>query len=277
MKLLSFLLVILSSFALASEKDKKALTPFDKALDSVLTTVGVLDFRDEVKKIKSHSSVAKITELEYDLKFYFENIEYWYYFDADNYYSEMKYKMKLSLSQVELNEIDKLFQNPFLQKVLKSAILRRDIFEFHRHVLDADYTYPKLVKSRSALVKNVLLMFGGNLQVDDVRSELEEVIGSGKTLLTVISKNKNTKLFIKPRELQNRLDEVEQYVVRAFATNLADYKHYELREFLRLMKKSKAAQKYIQFHMNFHYFYFMKYINKIEEDKSNQFKALAIE
>lgn len=272
MKALFLILVLSSSYTFG-----KDLSPFDKDLEEMLYTTGVFQFKEDIKKIKKHDSIEQITELDYDLKWYFKHISYWYFFDADNYYSEFRHKIKMNFSRKEIQEINDVFSNPFLAKLLKAAVTKRDVFTFHNNVLNAAAKYPELVKSRYAVINNVFIMFGANMQIEQIRGRLEEVVGSGKTLMTVLTTSSKDKIFIDPKALKGRLDGAEDYMVMAFANDLKEFRHFELREFLRRMKKSKVSQKYIQLLMNYHYFYLVKYIVKIEQDKSAQYKALSVE
>lgn len=240
-----------------------------------LQQIDLKKFSDDIKKIKEFKKIEEIDELNYNLKPFFKNLRYWYYFDEENFYSEFRHKLNLNFKEKELEELIQFTKNPFVVKMLNKLILRRDLFEFSNNIIDYDYKYPEFAESRYDIMNALYDFIGGDIQSEYTEKKLHQIIGDGKTTLTVLSKSRGEKIFINPNELKNRYNNTKKFIVDAIAFEMRDVRHYEVREFIRLLKKNKKNQLFVQLYANFHFLYMMKYIDKIELDKMNLLKTIS--
>lgn len=248
----------------------------DKLIESLLDTISVNDFVGQIEKIKKHKSVDEIKEMDYKLKKFFKNIKLWYYFDVSNFKYGLKKKIDLAMTEGEIREVRGIFKKPFLLKVLNASILHRDLFDYNQESVDESFNPEPLAKSRYTLVANLYNLYGMDIQKEELAKRLAAIVKQGKVMLKVLSKDDQTRVFVDPVALEKRLKNPKQFIVSYLAMDLKDFRHYELREFLRQFKHSKVGQQFLQLYANYHFLYMSKYIAKVEADKINQLKALEV-
>lgn len=271
MKILVLTLLLIQTTAFGKINPRK-----DKAIESLLDTISVNDFVSHIEQIKQHKSVDEIKEIDYKLKKFFKNIKLWYYFDVSNFKYGLKKKIDLAMTAKEIKEVKGIFKNPFLLKVLNASILHRDLFDYNQDSVDESYNVPKLAKSRYTLVANIYNLYGMDIQKDQLKARLKEIVKQGKVMLKVLGKKDMNRVFVDPVRLEKRMKSPKEFIVKYLAADLKKFRHYELREFLRQFKHSKSGQQFLQLYANYHYLYMTKYITKVEADKINQLKALEI-
>jgi hypothetical protein len=268
MKIKHFI-VLLYSFFLFNEAHASNLR-----VNELLNTIGVTKFNESIKRIKKYNSVEEIDELDYELKWYYSNLRLWYYFDGESFARGLRGKLEKNFSNNEIREINKVFQKPFNIKVLNALALRRDVFRFnHQSVLTDEKTIP-LLKSRYSLMKNIYKLHGMSIQKELIEKRQSDFVLSGRTIVTIFSKKDGSKHFVNPSELKKRMEKAEEYFITSLGTDLSSFRHYELREYIRVMKKSVTVQKFLQLYVNYFYLYLTEYMSKIEQDKVNAIKIL---
>lgn len=270
-RLLFGILIIMTFQVVAAKK-----TPKEKAIDKLLTTIQVNDFVKNVKKIKKYETVADIKELDYKLKSFFKNVKLWYYFDEVNFKKGLEKKLDKGLSLSEIREVDSLFKKPFFLKVLNASVLHRDLFAYNKNSVEENFVLPEVADSRFTLMTNMYNLYGMDIQKEELVTRLKPLVGSGKVMVKVLTKKRKNAVFIDPVKLEKRMKNPKEFIVKYLAMDLKDFRHYEIREYFRKFKNNKSAQKFLQLYANYHFLYLTKYINKIEQDKLNQLKALKI-
>jgi len=241
-----------------------------------MSILQVNDFVSHVYQIKKHESVDEIKEIDYKLKKFFKNIKLWYYFDEVNFKKGLVKKIDKSMKLSEIKEVIKIFKKPFFLKVVNASILHRDLFDYNKNSVDESYESKDLAKSRYTLISNLYALYGMDIQRDELKGRLEAIVKSGKVMLKVLGKSKSNQVFVDPIRLEKRLKNPKEFVVKYLAEDMKSFRHYELREFLRNLKRSKIGQQFLQLYANYHFLYITKYITKIEADKMNQLKALEL-
>lgn len=239
-----------------------------------LTNIGVENFCTSVSKLKKVKSIADVSSLDYELRHFFKHIKPWYFFDQEDFKNSLIGKLKESFTVSEISILTESFKRPFMLKVLNNSILYRDIFSFNQNAIDETYEITDLVKSRYALIQNIYLLHGMEIQKDYLLGLLQKTIDQGQLLVKVVKGDKIETLYVDPVQLKIRLKDPRGFIIKDFAKDLAGFRHYELREYIRILKGDKLAQKFVQIYANFHFLYLSKYINKVETDKLNQLKTI---
>ncbi len=269
MKLI-ILLIVFFQFSICSfASDKK-----DKLIYQVLERIGVLEFSNNIKKIKKYNSIAEIDELDYQLKWYYENLKSWYFFDEVDYEKGLIKKLDKNFKFSELEDIHKMLLNPFVVKMLSTLVTKRDIFRFHHRSILTDSGVATSAAKRYAIIKNLYLLHGMSIQKEVMEKRQNEYVSSGRTIVGIVNRKNGEKLFINPLKLKKRLAESEKYFINYLGEELIGYRHFELKEYLRKMKKSIVGQKFIQLYTNYHFLYMTKYLEKIEQDKLDALKVV---
>lgn len=268
--------LILFCLLLASPVSAKKTNPKKQAIEKLLTTIQVNDFVSNVQKIKKYNSVSDIKELDYKLKQFFRNIKLWYFFDEQNFKKGLVEKFEKGLSLAEIREVNSIFKKPFFLKVLNASVLHRDLFAYNENSVDENYELPEVAESRYTLMVNMYNLYGMDIQKEELVNRLKPIVGSGKVMVKVLSKKRKNTVFIDPVRLEKRMKDPKDFIVKYLASDLKDFRHYEIREYFRKFKHSQSAQKFLQLYANYHFLYLTKYINKIEQDKLNELKALKI-
>lgn len=235
--------------------------------------IGVSKFVENLNELKSYKSYEHIDKTQYHLQGFYRNLKSWYYFDVNNYQIGLNDKLNRAFSTKELSSLINTFQNPFMVKLTSSLTLKRDIFTFHQNLLDESYKPITLVESRQKVLKSLFNLVGFGIQKDDVLKRLT-YLAESKTLIIKMLKNEQaTQVFINPSMIDSRLKNIEKFIIVSMARDLQAYRHYELREYIRLIK-SPLTQKFLQVFVNYHYLYISKYIQKVEFDKINQLELI---
>jgi hypothetical protein len=243
-------------------------------VQELLDTIGITKFTNSIKRIKKYKSIEEIDELDYELKPYYSNLKLWFYFDEEGFSRGLKSKLKKNFTYSELNQIIKTFKKPFNLKVLNALALRRDVFKFNHQSVLTDESPTILPKSRYSLIKNIYTLNGMSIQNDIMMKRQLDFIESGRTNVAVINKKDGTKHFVNPSQLKKRYEKKEEYFITSLASELGEFRHYELREYLRVMKKSITNQKFLQIYINYYYLYLTEYMYKVHQDKLNAIKVL---
>lgn len=246
----------------------------EKNDEKLISVIGVEKFLDNIGKLKKVKSIADVSSLDYELRYFFKHIKPWYYFDHDEFRKQFLDKLKESFNSSEFKILIETFSKPFMVKVLNNSVLYRDIFSFNQNSVDESYKVAELVKSRYTLIQNIYIMHGMEIQKEYMLERLKETLKAGKPLVNVLRGDKVERVFVDPVELEKRIKDPRDFIIRDFATDLKNFRHYELREYLRILKGDKLSQKFVQLYANFHFLYMSKYINKVETDKLNQLKAI---
>lgn len=270
-------LVLAMSHADARGKKKKKTTPKkNKAVANIITSLEVKEFIDHVNQIKKYKSVDQVKQKNYKMKKFFSNKKLWHYFDTDNFEKGLERRLKKNFSLDELQRLNKYIKQPFVSKVLSSSILHRDLFTFNKNSLSELYTPEKIQKSRYILIENLFNLHGMEIQQENLEKKLKRLVRSGKVNIKVLTKNKKNEIFVDPKKLENRLKNSKDFIVKHFASELTQFRHYEIRDYFRRCRKSRLMQRFVQLYANYHFIYMMKYIDKVEQDKLDELKALQV-
>ena len=224
-----------------------------------------------IKKINSYTSIEQINELEYELKSLYKNKEYWKDFDHFLFVEGFKVKLEKNFSIDELIELYKVLSKPFYVKVLKAVTLDRDLYSFHLRQLMPKYKVSSVAKGRYALIKNVFLLHGMGIQVERSREILSIYTSMGISQTRIVDFSNGTKHLINPNKLIVRSSNLESFTINSLARDLAGFRHYELREYLRVMNK-KSIQKFLQLYTNYHFLFISNYIEKIKSKSKSKSK-----
>jgi hypothetical protein len=259
--------ILCSSSFSKSKKSKK--------LDELYDLIELSHFLANIKKIKSYKSISHIDKLDYKLKRYYKNIKSWYFFDVADFKKGLDSKLSRSFSSEDLDKINRKFQSPFLVKFLNSMTISRDLFHFHKEVLNEKFkmiTYPA---SRRTVLESLYNLHGLKIQNDNLISRLE-VLHKSKTLLVrMLANNEKADIFLDPTMIESRLKNAKDFILDSLGRELVGYRHYEVREYIRVMQDT-TIQQFLQIYTNYHYLYVNKYVRSIETDKINQLQLLEI-
>jgi hypothetical protein len=266
---LFFLFFLTTSFNTFAFNESK-----DAAIESLLTRIELNTFIKQIKQIKKFKSVDEIDSLDYELRYFFKNIKQWYFFDQKSFKSGFARKLKVAFSEREISRIHSAFKKPFLIKVLNSTILYRNIFSFNERSISEKFKATPLVKSRYVLIKNIYNLNGMSLQKEEMVKRLSRIINTGKVVVRVLKLDKAEDVFVDPIELGRRVKNAERFMIEYLATDLKSFRHYELREYIRIFKNQTLIQKFLHLYANYHFSYLSRYIEKVETDKLNQLKTI---
>ncbi len=259
MKTIFFILMLTSTSLIAGEKT-------DPNLNSLLGYIGVTDFIASVKKIKSYKSVEEIEELDYQLKKYYSNVHLWQRFDEVQYENGLRSKLKKAFKPQEMIQLDNIFMKPFLGKVIKAMVINRNYFLFSQNLLDSKFNVPELVQSRYMLMKNLYLLHGMDIQNEKVKEILQSYAETKIKYVTLVHKINGEKIFTNPIELKKRVETSQDFLIRYLGKDLTSFRHYEFREYLRVMKGA-TIQRFIQLYSNYHFLYHMKFMDSYKFPK----------
>lgn len=246
----------------------------EQEYDKFLTAIEVGNFCESVSKLKKVKSIADVSSLDYELRHFFEHIKPWYYFDQEDFRKGLQDKLKQSFTTAEVKVLREVFKKPFMLKVINNAILYRDVFGFNQSSIDETYETVELSKSRYSLIQNIYILHGMEIQKDYLADRLKQTIEKGQLLVKVVKGEKVESVYADPVQLKLRLKDPRDFIIKDFAKDMASFRHYELREYIRILKGDKLAQKFVQLYANYHFLYLSKYINKVETDKLNQLKTV---
>jgi hypothetical protein len=264
--ILLFNLICTSAFS----KSKKS-----QKLDDLYETIELTNFLINIKKIKSYKTLSHIDKLDYELKRYYKNLKSWSFFDVDDFKKGLDSKLSRSFSLKDLDLLAKKFKNPFLVKFLNSMTLNRDLFHFHQEVLNEKYKISSLPKSRVTLLKSLYNIHGLEIHNDNLLQRLGALHKSKTLLIRVLANNEKSDVFLDPAMIETRLKNTKEFILDSMARDIASYRHYEIREYVRVMQ-DKSIQKFLQLYTNYHFLYVTKYVRTIETDKINQLQLLEI-
>ena len=265
---------ILSIFFLITPVSIATEKKMETSLNKLLTFIGVQSFSQNVAKLKIIKSIDKVESIDYELKHFFSHIKPWYYFDNEDFVKSLREKLKSTFNEVELKYLVEKFKDPFLIKVLNHSILYRDVFSLNQDIYREEYKLPQLPKSRYTLVQNVYVLHGMEIQKEYLSNKIQNTIKSGKTLMKILKDGKEQEFFVDSTMIEKRRGNLRDFLIKDLSKDLKAFRHYELREYLRVLKGDKLAQKFVLLYANFHFIYLSKYINKVETDKLNQLKAI---
>ena len=127
----------------------------DKEVDKVLETLEVLKFIKSVQKIKSYKDPSEINEMEYEMKMFFNKINFWFYFDPVDYKASLKKNLRITFSIEQMKAIKQSIKNPFVAKVIKSLTLYRDVFSEYHNLILSEKKPEAIRETRFTLVKNL--------------------------------------------------------------------------------------------------------------------------
>lgn len=245
----------------------------NKEIDRIFDILEVTKFVNSVKKIKTYKSPGEINELEYEMKMFFDKIGFWYYFDPVDYRNGLQRNIRTSFDLEKLQEIKKAFKNPFLPKVIKNLTLYRDVFGEYHNIIIGEYTPEALRKSRILLVRNLYNILGMSVQKEMFDKRISELVGGGLVTVPMLGK-KDDIAIIDTSELEKRQKNLETFTLLLIGKTLKNFRHYELREFIRQISSDKNMMKFTQLFVNYHFMYLYNYMRKVEADKLRQLKAL---
>ncbi len=260
------ILIVFNCFAQSSKEQ-------NQEIDKIFDILEVTKFVNSVKKIKTYKSPGEINELEYEMKMFFDKIGFWYYFDPVDYRNGLQRNIRASFDLEKLQAIKKSFKNPFLPKVVKNLTLYRDVFGEYHNIILGEYTPEALRKSRVLLVQNVYNILGMSVQKEMFDKRISELVGGGLVTVPMLGR-KDDVAIIDTRELEKRQKNIETFTILLIGESLKNFRHYELREFIRQINTDKDLMKFTQLFVNFHFMYLYNYMIKVEADKLRQLKAL---
>lgn len=249
--------------------DKK----LDKEVEGALETLEVLKFIKSIEKIKSYKDPSEINEMEYEMKMFFNKIKFWFYFDPADYKASLKRNLRISFNRGEMKNIRQAIKNPFVVKVTKSLTLYRDVFgEYHNLILTKKVPEP-VMDTRFVLIKNLFNTLGMSVQEELADKRISQLVNSGLVSVPMLGAPDDVAI-INTTGLEARQKKLNRYLVLVLANHLKSYRHYEIREFIRLLSTDNLLRKFTQLLVNFHYLYLYNYMSKVEQDKLRQLKAL---
>lgn len=237
------------------------------SVDNLLRVIGFEKFCDNLSKVKDYKTTEDIKSFDYELRYFFKHIKPWSFFDENNFSEQFKQKLISSFSRSELDQLAVILKNPFRLKILNASILYRDLFAFYEDLYDENLKTPVLASSRKVLLQNIYLVHGMDIQKDFVQNKLKLHTQSKKLQVSVIKDGKPTSHFVDTKRLKLYLEKPELFIISELANDLKGFRHYELREYLRLIKGDKLTQRFTQLFVNFHFLYISKYIYKVSTDK----------
>jgi hypothetical protein len=246
-----------------------------KKVNQLLEQIESNKFLKDLDKIKSFKSLAHISELDYGLKKYYKNIKSWYYFDSKNYKKVLFSKIKNNFSNEELDILLSKLNNPFYVKFLKAMSTDRDIFMFHKDLLTEDFKLLPIPESRSKVLESIFNIHGMEIQENNAKERLEYLSKSKKIIVKMLSNSSSNEVYIDPIMIDERHQNLRQFMMVSLANDLKAFRHYEVREYLRI-SKSPIVQKFIQLYVNYHFLYITKYIRNVENSKIDQLKSLKL-
>lgn len=249
--------------------DKRAL------INETLSLIEVQSFLKSLEKIKSYKSVSHIKEMDYQMKKYYSNIKEWYFFDEKSYKENLISKINVSMSKDALSKVLKTAKNPFYVKVLKSLSIDRDIFNFHEQLLNEKYVNVVIPDSRLKLLNSLYDFLAYEIQKNNIDQRLNFLSESKALIVKILKAGKTDDVFLNPDMVSSRLNNSKSFILQFMANDLKGFKHYELREFMRLIKDDDVLQ-FTQLILNYHFLYVTKYVRSVETDKINQLKLLDI-
>lgn len=257
----------------SSQDEKKKPIPLEQR---VLDLSGITDFKNQIEKLKKYKSLKEIDELEYELKYFFEYLRLWYFFDHINYHDGLKKKIQISFKKSELIELEKYLRNPFIVKVLKYQLMYRDLFSFYIDSISFEKQKNVNMKHTEEL-ESIFNLNGYLIQEEALRAVIDELITKNVSLMYIIDKNGEKKLFVEQDKLKERLANLHLYILENLHLTLKNLNKFELKEYIRIVSSSKVLQRYNQLIINYHYLYFQKYIKKLQLDKAEELRILNIE
>ena len=259
-RLFTVLFILFSTLSFSGEKDSSA--------KNLLRIIGFEKFCDNVAKVRKYKSTEEIKSLDYKLRYFFKYIKPWSFFDERKFSLELKTKLISSFTKSELQILAEKLNTPFRVKVLNASILYRDLFSFYENLYDESFKISNLVSSRNILLRNVYIMHGMDIQKSYLQAKLKRYEQSNKRQTSVIKNGKPSSYFIETKMLKSYLEKTDLILLSELAKELKDFRHYELREYLRLLKGDSLTQRFIQLFANFHFLYISKYIHKVSTDKA---------
>ncbi|MBD66081.1 MAG: hypothetical protein CME62_12795 [Halobacteriovoraceae bacterium] len=248
----------------------------DQAVAELLDTLKVSEFAKHLSYIKETKSADHLDQKSYHLKKLISQKNMWYYFDEKDFVEGLKNKLEKNFSPAEIKEINKIMKDPFMLKVVNQSILYRDLFSYHRNSLSEKYNVSTPQASRSKLIENLYVLHGMSIQTEHLKKRLKSVVDSGKLVVNIFSQKDKSSVIVDTKKLKNRLANAKVFVINYFADEMTDFRHYEIRDYFRRVKKSKTIQKFLQLYANYHFLYVTKYIEKVEQDKLDELKALKV-
>ena len=243
---------------------------------SVIELLEVDKFVASIEKIRSYKDPSQIDEVNYEMKLFFKNINYWFYFDQNDYLGSLKRNIRLAFTVQELKQINLLLKNPFYVKILKALTVYRDVFGDYHQLVQYDKNPSAIRESRQMILTSLFNGLDMNSQELLARKRLQKIIDAGAGNITMLGKTDNL-MFVDGNKLKKRGEDLRSYLVKVLGEHLKTFRHYELREFLRVIKREKQFKKLSQMVINFHYLYLFNYIEKVEADKFGRKKALVVE
>lgn len=270
------ILILLSSSFCFAKKTKKKIDPKKQAVEELLESLEVNEYIRIIKTLKSKKRLDQVNHEDYKMKKFFSNKKLWYYFDTDNFKRGLERRLLKTFSVSELKQLNKFIKQPFINKILNASILHRDLFTFNKNSLSETYTNPKLQKSRSPLIENLYRLHGMEIQRDDLIKKLKRLTQTGQLTMKILGKSSKSSSLLDTKVLKSRMNDAQGFIVGHFASELTSFRHYEIRDYFRRCRKSRAVQQFVQIYANYHYIYLMQYINKVEQDKIDELKALQV-
>ena len=140
--------------------------------------------------------------------------------------------------------------------------LKRDLYLFHLQQLMPNYKNPIVPKSRFTLVKNLYLLHGMGIQVERSKQILKSYTDLEQESTLIIDDLANaTEFSIYPNRLIERSKNIQNFTINYLAKDLAVFRHYELREYIRVTNK-KFIQKFLQLYTNYYFLFISNNIQK---------------
>lgn len=247
---------------------------FAASTEQLLETIKFNKYIKSIKAVKTYKSLDEIPPKDYELRYYFNSLKLWYYFDEDVFKKTLTSKMEKNFNQTEINHLYEIFSKPFMNKMLGAMTINRNVFDFNENLVNEDFFLEDAKESRINILKNFYNLFALEIQKEFVENKLRSIIGSGKTKIKVLNKKNKNVAFIDPKELRKRLKAPKLFLLNYLAMELKKFNDFEFREFIRLSKDDQILKKFLPFYANFHFLYLTKYISKVELDKLNQLKII---
>lgn len=270
MRLFILLTLLLSGHTLSRSKNT-----FDREIDRLMEVVEVNKFLQAADKIKDYGDVSEIDELDYELKNYFNKLDIWRQFDSSDYKNAFRRNLRLTFREDEVRLISRYFKNPFYQKVIKTMTLYRDVIGFYHNVLLIEAQVPSVMDSRYTLIDNLFKIHGMQVQQDLLKKRLTQTLAGSSLVIPMYGEPNNQKV-ITTNGLESRNERFHQYFILTMAQDFKGFRHYEIREYIRIMQSKPLFKKFSQLFVNFHFMYMHNYIQKLELGKQRQIKALEV-
>ncbi len=182
---------------------------------------------------------------------YLVNNKYlWKEFDPDFIKKQFYLKLRQGFTDKEMSQLESILKNPFVGKFYDSLSFRSRPQLVIKGFLSEKLIFQDIQASRELVVKNIYNLLALELHVDRLKAIIEESL-IRRTEKDYYFEHLNSEISIFGKdEFDVRMSKLVMFYINSLAKNLSQYRHYELREFVRLHKKFPLLQRFSSFYVN---------------------------